>query len=465
MARDGSGTYSLPATFATANQVAQSATVNSIMADIAQALTDSINKDGSKAFAANQSMGSNKLTNLAAATAAADAARLSQVQAGNSAQATTVGGTVDVVTLAFTPAITAYVSGMRIRWTSGGANTVTTPTINVDGLGAKTVKKNPNGAALAAGDFGASGTILEAVYNGTDFILLNPPAASPASASDTVAGLVELATTTETLTGTDATRAVTPDGLAALWEQGSDIASAGTITVGEGGYFNVTGTTTITDIDPGTDKAGRRFFLKFAGALTLTHNASTLILPGGANITTAAGDIAEFVSEGSDAVRCVGYTKASGRALVEPSGGMTLLGTIDTSSGAMGGGKSLTSLTLTNYKALRLVWNGVSINSADDLQLHDGTGAFTVFSNSGNAAHLLYGVTEIDLTTGVVTSWGLFNASGTYAVSATEAALGAAGTKRTIGRTRFTTASTAVRIQSSGTANGDAGSVAVYGVS
>jgi hypothetical protein len=32
--------------------------------------------------------------------------------------------------------------------------------------------------------------------------------------------------------------------------------------------------------------------MRFAGALTLTHNATTLILPGGANITTAAGDTA-----------------------------------------------------------------------------------------------------------------------------------------------------------------------------
>jgi hypothetical protein len=174
MARDGSGNYSLPATFAVANQQASSATVNAIMDDIAQALTDSINKDGSKAFEANQSMGGNKLTNLAVATLAADAARLSQVQAGSVQQATTVGGTADAITLAFTPAIAAYATGMVIRWVSGGANTVVAPTVNVESLGAKTIKKNPGGAALVAGDLGVSGTIHEAVYNGTDFILLDP---------------------------------------------------------------------------------------------------------------------------------------------------------------------------------------------------------------------------------------------------------------------------------------------------
>jgi hypothetical protein len=124
------------------------------------------------------------------------------------------------------------------------------------------------------------------------------------------------ASTTEVLTGTDAAKNVTANALAALWEQGSDIASAGTISVGEGGYFNVTGTTTITDIDFATDKAGRKVWLKFAGILTLTHNSTTLILPTGASITTAAGDIACFVSEGTDNVRCISYTRASGAALV-----------------------------------------------------------------------------------------------------------------------------------------------------
>lgn len=131
------------------------------------------------------------------------------------------------------------------------------------------------------------------------------------------------ASNTEVLTGTDASKVVTPDGLAALWEQGSDVASAATISLGEGGYFNVTGTTTITDIDFATDKAGRMAWVKFAGALTLTHNASTLILPAGASIATAAGDTACFISEGSDVVRCVAYNKANGQALASSSSSLT----------------------------------------------------------------------------------------------------------------------------------------------
>lgn len=130
------------------------------------------------------------------------------------------------------------------------------------------------------------------------------------------------ASTTEQLTGTNAAKFTTPDSVAALWEQGADVASAGTISLGEGGYFNVTGTTAITDIDFATDKAGRKAWVKFAGVLTLTNGAS-LILPTGANISTAAGDTACFVSEGSDAVRCVSYNRASGSALAGGTGTVT----------------------------------------------------------------------------------------------------------------------------------------------
>ena len=60
--------------------------------------------------------------------------------------------------------------------------------------------------------------------------------------------------------------------------------------------------------------------VQFSGALTLTHNATSLILPGGASITTAAGDVAYFVSLGSGNWRCTGYQKANGQAVVASGG-------------------------------------------------------------------------------------------------------------------------------------------------
>ncbi len=174
----------------------------------------------------------------------------------------------------------------------------------------------PTGANIAT----AAGDMALFVSEGSDIVRCLCYQRADGSALS-AGGAFVAASTTEVLTGTDSSKGATSDAIAALWEQGSDIASAGTLTVGEGGHFHVTGTTTITDIDPGTDKAGRRFSLTFTGILTLTHNSSTLILPTGANITTAAGDTAVFVSEGSDVVRCISYTRADGTALAGGGGG------------------------------------------------------------------------------------------------------------------------------------------------
>lgn len=97
---------------------------------------------------------------------------------------------------------------------------------------------------------------------------------------------------------------------------GSNIASATTTNIGAatGNYVNITGTTTITAFD--TVQAGTRRILNFNGALTLTYNATSLILPSSANIVTAAGDIGTFVSLGSGNWVCVDYIRRSGLALV-----------------------------------------------------------------------------------------------------------------------------------------------------
>ena len=95
---------------------------------------------------------------------------------------------------------------------------------------------------------------------------------------------------------------------------GGAIASASpTVIDTDGDYFSCTGTTGFSAF---TVAADRHFFLEFAGALTMTHGAGTLDLPGGANITTAASDVGEFVSTAADTVTCVNYTKADGTAVV-----------------------------------------------------------------------------------------------------------------------------------------------------
>jgi hypothetical protein len=98
--------------------------------------------------------------------------------------------------------------------------------------------------------------------------------------------------------------------------KGADIASATTTDIGAatGGFVDVTGTTTITGL--GTIAAGIERTVRFTGALTLTHNGTSLILPGAANITTASNDTAIFRSLGSGNWLCVAYKKADGTALL-----------------------------------------------------------------------------------------------------------------------------------------------------
>jgi hypothetical protein len=101
-------------------------------------------------------------------------------------------------------------------------------------------------------------------------------------------------------------------------EKGGDIASASpTVIDTDGDYFNVTGTTNFAAF---TVAADRQFTIQFDGILTMTHHATNLDLPGEANITTAAGDVATFQSTAANQVQCINYTRADGTAIVGASG-------------------------------------------------------------------------------------------------------------------------------------------------
>lgn len=95
--------------------------------------------------------------------------------------------------------------------------------------------------------------------------------------------------------------------------QGADIPSAANIDLdgATGNLVDVTGVVAITSI---TLSQGRSRTVRFTGALTLTNGAS-LVLPGGVNIVTAAGDFAIFRGYAAGVVRCVGFSKASGAGL------------------------------------------------------------------------------------------------------------------------------------------------------
>ena len=85
------------------------------------------------------------------------------------------------------------------------------------------------------------------------------------------------------------------------------IASAASINIGAAASNTViiSGTASITSL--GTIAAGAIRYLRATGAFTLTHNATSLILPGGANIAAAVGDVFRFESLGAGNWRLTGF--------------------------------------------------------------------------------------------------------------------------------------------------------------
>lgn len=91
---------------------------------------------------------------------------------------------------------------------------------------------------------------------------------------------------------------------------GTAIASAATITIGTAGLgetIHVTGTTTISSFGTAAS-AGISRTLVFDGAVTITHNGTSLICPGGVNIVAVAGTVIEVLAESTSKWRVTSVT-------------------------------------------------------------------------------------------------------------------------------------------------------------
>lgn len=73
-------------------------------------------------------------------------------------------------------------------------------------------------------------------------------------------------------------------------------------------YIAISGTTTITSLGTGANKIR---FVRATGAFTLTHNATSLILPGAKDIVAASGDTFVAISDASSNVRVHHYQRAA----------------------------------------------------------------------------------------------------------------------------------------------------------
>lgn len=137
---------------------------NATTNDFATGLSNAITRDGQGPATANIAFGGFKITGLAAGTAATDAMNVGQAQAGASSYLTGVAGTNTIT--ASLASLTAYTTGMVVRFIAAGANTGAV-TLNINSIGAAAVTKNGT-TPLVTGDI-LSGLFYQLTYDGTQF--------------------------------------------------------------------------------------------------------------------------------------------------------------------------------------------------------------------------------------------------------------------------------------------------------
>ena len=172
--------------------------------------------------------------------------------------------------------------------------------LTVDNAAAATVRSDINGGLQALGTKQSGGTAPSTNFAHEDWVDTSPTGYDIWKIRD-AANSAHL----------KFARIPTSGGLSIYGNKGADIASASTtdLSAATGQFVDVTGTTTITGF--GTEDAGVEILVRFTGALTLTYNATSMILQGNADIKTVAGDTARFVSLGSGNWLNTQYTRAT----------------------------------------------------------------------------------------------------------------------------------------------------------
>jgi hypothetical protein len=277
---------------------------------------------------------------------------ITPVQGGSTVYfASTSAGTANAQTVASPSPVGFTLSvGKRVTFIAGFTNTGAM-TLNVNGTGATAVNRyTPAGPLALTGGEVVLNNYVEAVYDGTRFVLY-----------------------------TNATGIMTTNYTV--------LAGAATTDLGTVPSHNVviTGTATITSFGSTAITTYPLYNLIFSGASILTHNGTSLILPGAANITTAANDTAIAAYNGSGNWQLISYSKASGVAVATavPTVQRFLSGTAAT----------YTTAANVRWIRIRMVGGGAGGGEAGNTAL-SGAGVASTFSGGtlsagggGNAAN------------------------------------------------------------------------------
>jgi hypothetical protein len=315
-------------------------------------------------------------------------------------------GSPNAYVVTYSVAPDALYNGQRFGFITNFANTGSA-TLNINSLGAKTIKKVVAGTktALSSGDM-ASGAFVEVAYNQADdsFLWVNR-GEIPTSFYSPGGTDVALADggTGASLTDPNADRIMFWDdsGGAVTW-----------LTVGSG--LAITTTTMAVDINGLAADASP----DLAADYVMTYDAS-----GAANKKVLLEDL----------------TPAA-------TGGVTLLATLTTTSGAS---QITGTLNLTSYKFVKLVFNGVSSTSTGAFLIGQSTSDDVTVTGATASGSGCYGTVEIDLSNGLATS-----------VTSTLGSAGVAFAEST----PIVNASTTISV-AAGAGTLDAGSIKIYGIS
>ncbi len=446
MSFNGSGTFNVytPGNPVVTGTTISSTAYNNTNTDFATGLSNTLTRDGQSPATANIPMGSNKITGLANGTARTDAAPLGQVQDGGSIYLTGVAG-VDTITASLAPAITAYAAGQTFRFVSAGANTGAA-TLNINGLGAKSVTKN-GATALAAGDI-ASGAAIQVTYDGTQFQLVGVAASVsviPSAATGTTQAQYDNSTKLATTAYADraassrvfsisasvASNAITVSASNLSLDFRSTTLTAGTVTTVQGTPANLV--IAATDSFAAVTAAGtqRIAILAINNAGTIELAASNLV--GGVSLdetgvittattaTTATAIKAAAVRTGV-AYRVVGFVDVPFTTAVGYGAIVTVQGQ---------GGQALAAMSSLGYGQ---TWQDVTGSRAVNTTYYNTTGKpITVAINvsSGTSASGSIVVNSQNVITGTANWWSVLPsitfivpAGASYGTSTTNVAIG-----------------------------------------